>query len=373
MRSPKKITKEMLEDGLAASFDGMISEAEADAKYMEKDKLMTMDNLAPEVRTKINNAGTGTGGTGGVAYDDSELRSRMQAMEILGFKKGVDRVGEADLEQGLLDYIHNTTGADNAADIADLQANKADKTQLSNYRLANVKLALTDLENAVQSAITAGPASLRTAITDIQATMRSVNIAISESDLDSTLLAKITSAFVMANNSRQKGVPLSITDFDAALTAKLSEASGVSETEFNAAISEIYDTYLDKAAFTSEITRVNDELGNRRPMDVLITEADLDPDLLKKLQNITPQTVTATVAKSGGTSSVDLKTTFATLTAATDTIITILEKATGSTNWGPQKYASISIPPTGTTVVVSNSSTTSNIDVLLQVQPIKLS
>ena len=372
MRSPKKITKEMFEDGLAASFDGMISETEADAKYMEKDKLMTMDNLAPEVRTKINNAGTSTGGTGGVAYDDSELRSRMQAMEILGFKKGVDKVGEADLEQGLLDYIHDTTGADNTAEIAALQAGKADKTQLTNYRLNNVKLALTDLEIAVQNAIQYGSPALQAAINDIQTKMRSVNVAIGEADLDAALRAKISNAFTMANNSRQKGVPLSITDFDAALTEKLSEASGVSEAVFNSTINDIYDAYLDKATYTADFTNINDELGNRRKMDVLIVETDLDPALLKKLQNLTPQTVTATVAKNGGTSSVDLKTTFPTLAAATDTIITILEKTSGSTNWGPQKYASISIPPTDTTVVVSNSNTTSNIDVLLQVQPIKL-
>jgi hypothetical protein len=186
---------------------------------------------------------------------------KVDSSVLESYRSKDESIVESDLDQAVRDKLNNvteTTGYDDTqikGDILDLQTNKADKTELSDYRQNSVKITETDLESNLSTKINSKADASQLS------SYRLLSDDIAESDLASTLATKINGK---ADASQLSNYRLANDD--------------ISESELTSALQTKINGKADSSV-----------LSGYRQTSVKISESDLDSATQSKLND----TVTA--------------------------------------------------------------------------------
>ena len=220
------------------------------------------------------------------AFDDTALKAadallqtnKADKTELDAYRLKAAAIAETDLDTALAAKINSATPYNDTViktDIASLKADKADRTDLTNYRLKADVITAGELDSAVQTklndAVTAanGVATLNTDVSWLKANMA-----------DKAALALKADASAL-NDYRDKATKIAAADLDQTLADEISKA---------AAGATPYDDTAVKASITSLQTSVSSKaeaaaLDGYRQKATAITEADLDSALQTKIDS----------------------------------------------------------------------------------------
>lgn len=169
----------------------------------------------------------------GTPYDDTTVKAEIKTLQddkadktdLVNFRKINDKIIETDLDSALIAKIdavgtpYNDTTV--KADIKTLQDNKADKTDLANYRSASTKIAVADLDTDVTTKLNSIPAAYND--TDIKTDITSLQ---NNAKMGETLLAAKANTTDLVNY-RKTADAIKESDLDTATQEKLNTvASG---------------------------------------------------------------------------------------------------------------------------------------------------
>lgn len=160
MREGKFVGETILDEELRKKINGKVGMDEASAIFRRKNVPISEDDLTTSLRTKIQSGGIGGGIGGGGSYDDTDLRTRVQELEIVKadktdlsmFRKVNEKISKNDLDPAYADKVENDI-VKNKSDIHNLEVNKAEASELANYRAKNIRVALNDLSDQLQTLI----------------------------------------------------------------------------------------------------------------------------------------------------------------------------------------------------------------------------
>ena len=171
------------------------ADASALSDYRDKATKIAAADLDQTLADEISKAAAGA-----TPYDDTAVKANITSLQTTvatkadktaldSYRLKSTAIIETDLDSAVQTKLNAAGTAYNdtqvKADITALQANKADKTELANYRKTVTKITETDLDTALGSSIK------RKADVDALADYRKTATAIKEADLDSALATKI--------------------------------------------------------------------------------------------------------------------------------------------------------------------------------------
>lgn len=297
------------QDALLGALDRNKADKAEFANYRPNTISIMESDLDVSVINKLNALSTG--------YNDSELRERIVMVEqdvsvidnkLVNYRNKTVKIAEADLEQTVVDKLNSSKSYDDTqvkSDIDGLKTGKADKTQLDSYRQTSVKIAESDLTQAVidklnssgggsgpaydDTQIKADIAALKSGKADVTAlaTYRLSTAKVLESELDSALATKINGKAdaSILSNYRLLTAKVLESELDSALTTKISGKADASVlVNYRPTATKITESDLD-TALTTKIGGKADTsaLANYRPTSVKIGQSDLDNTLTTKI------------------------------------------------------------------------------------------
>lgn len=215
--SAKKITANLLDESVKKSIQNA-------AEARNKNDKIKMDDLAADVRNKIN----AWGAPAGSSYDDTELRNRIAAVEENALPKSKvfntdeNKVGAVLLDDNLKHLVDQIPVL--SAKITTLETEKANADAVRNNA---AKIQIEDLSDDVKGKIDASfayyqsviPSGGMSTITDIGAVSAAV------SDLTQNKIGKSEAEQIY----RKKSVPISLSDLDSQMTQAANNALALDE------------------------------------------------------------------------------------------------------------------------------------------------
>lgn len=255
--------------------------------YRARTDKLTEADLDPATIAKLN--------TNLAPYDDSALKSRISGVEtskadkvaLDDYRKKTDAIAEADLDAGLKGKIDAIPAPyDDSAvksSISALDAGKADKSALLDYRKNSMKITEADLDSAAQTKLNApgyddtdikadvaalqADAATKTELAAATADVLKKTDKIAETSLTPELVTKINAAATGYDDSAVKA------DIEALKT------NAATKTEVADAVADIADLQT-KAATKDEVTAATADMLKKTDQ---IGETNLAPEVVSKL------------------------------------------------------------------------------------------
>lgn len=269
--------------------------AEIDLDEATKLKLnATYDDTA--VRDGISGLQTEVGGiktdVSGLQTDVSGIKAdKADKTQLADYREKAVHITETDLDVDLRYKINNSGGAGGSYDdtvlreeIADIRSKKADKTELTNYRLNTTSISELDLDESVK-------AKLNTTYDDAQ--LRE-EIHTVDQKIDTSIANKVDRTEL--DGYRSTSIKITEQDLDPDTQTKLNRVGsggGYDDTMIRGEISNLYE--VTDNLFSEKADRV--QLNDYRSKAIKITAMDLDQDILDDLRPYDDQPVKADIQR----------------------------------------------------------------------------
>lgn len=341
------VNERVLDPKLRSLIYGKLDKTEALNTFRRKDVPITFDDLDEYLRYKINSGG-GTPGDG-KGYDDTELRNRIIFLEnnaalkaeLASYLKKTDAIKESQLDSAFLERIQQIeTNIRHQNDlIVGLNNTKANREELNNYRKSTAieKIKRSELDQEIQQILSIAenggiPPAILGQIENLQrnkadrnelTNYRRIDNPITEDDLSANLKDALNNVLNVLdllagkadrselNNYRLKSVKIAEGDIDAYLLDKINTAYNAAQSNedvvrgiVNGLLAqfrnEMYQYYGDKTLLDQNF---KDELSGedwtvpealtfiyntfrRADEPISITRGDLDPSLANELDEL---------------------------------------------------------------------------------------
>lgn len=241
----EKVKKYLLDDELIREIEGKAPIGNTRLK----DESITLDDLAPEVRNKIQSWGAPAGSS----YDDTGIRNRILNIENDhiskndAFNKTTDKVSINLLDNDLTDCVNKITNNENRIKaIEDNYPNKDD------VRYKNVPIERTDLSKNLSDIINVCYSYYQSIVPSGNNTLTATDIATISAAINTLMTSKADKNEVA--KCRKLDIPITINDFNSQLQGVINNAQNVINNFDN----KVESTELTKYRLKKDLIDEND-------------------------------------------------------------------------------------------------------------------